>query len=94
MIAESDRRRKRKMRTQGPFTLSAAHSLFDAERFEEAAGVLNGIMEDIQSKNKSTDGPMSQTVARGRVMIGILEGRISTQAYHGFGPSFSLLAQY
>ena len=27
-------------------------------------------------------------------MIGILEGRISTKAYHGFGPSFSLLAQY
>eukprot|EP00946_MAST-07B_sp_MAST-7B-sp1_P000331 g331.t1 len=79
---------------QSSSTLSAAHSLFDAERFEEAADVLNGIMEDIQSKNQSTDGPMSQTVARGRVMIGIVEGRISTKAQHEFGSSFSLLAQY
>ena len=75
-------------------SFSAAHSLFDAERFDEAAATLNAMMEDLEDEEDSTDGPMSQTIARGRLMVGIVQERISTKARHGFGPAFSSLARY
>ena len=77
-----------------PHSLSVAHSLFDAEDYDGAADTLNAMMEDLENMEESTDGPMSQTIVRGRTMVGIVQERISTKARHGFGPAFSSLARY
>ena len=78
-----------------PHSLTVAHSLFDAEEFDDATNVLNSMMEDFKGKEEySKDGPVAQMISRIRLMIGIVQERISTKARHEFGPAFSSLARY
>ena len=69
--------------------LSVAHSLFE-EKFAEATDALNEMMDNTMQP----DGPYSQTISRGRLMVAIVEGRISISAKHNFGAAFTTLARY